>query len=67
MRVEMLDGRLYRGEHLDIGRITDMDDATAREFIAKGWAKEASEPKALTTEDAAALVPTQEKRRRAIR
>lgn len=67
MRVEMLRGKLYRGESLDAGRVTDMDDGTARWFISKGWAKEYTEPAPLTTADAAALVATEGKRRRALR
>lgn len=65
MRVEMLRSRGYRGEHLGAGFITDMDDRTAREFIAKGWAKEAIEPPALTAAEADALIPVKTGKRRA--
>lgn len=67
MKVEMLRSRCYRGEGLEVGRVTDMDDGTAREFIAKGYAREYQEPAPLTTEQAEALIPTPGKRRRAIR
>lgn len=67
MKVEMLRSRCYRGEGLEVGRVTDMDDGTAREFIAKGYAREYQAPAPLTTEQAEALIPTQGKRRRAIR
>ena len=67
MKVEILRSRLYRGEHMDVGRVTDMDDGTAREFILKGWARKYEEPAPLTTAAAEALIPTQGKRRRALR
>ncbi|MDQ1345053.1 MAG: hypothetical protein QG586_583 [Pseudomonadota bacterium] len=63
----MLQDRNYRGEHVGAGRITDMDAATAQWFISRGWAKEAYEAPALTTTEADALIPSQGKRRRAIR
>lgn len=67
MKVEILRSRLYRSEHLEVGTVTDMDDGTARQFIAAGWAREYQEPAPLTTAQAEALIPTQGKRRRAIR
>ncbi len=67
MKVEMLCARMYREEHLDAGRITDMDEATARCFIARGWAKESLAPPVLTTAQADALIPPKGKTRRALR
>jgi hypothetical protein len=63
----MLRARCYRGEALDVGQVTDMDDGTARWFVSKGWAREYEAPAVLTTETADALVPTGKKRRNAIR
>ena len=67
MKIEMLRARLYRGEHLDVGRITDMDDATARWFIGQAWAKESATPAPIDSQAADALIPTKVTRRRAIR
>lgn len=67
MRVEMLQDRMYRGEALDAGRVTDMDEQTARWFIGSGWAREAVEPAPLTAEEADALIPVKIRKGRALR
>jgi hypothetical protein len=67
MKVEMLKARNYRGQHCDAGLVLDMDQQTAAWFIEKGWACKAVEPAPLTTEQADALIPKQDKRRRAVR
>ena len=67
MRVEMLRARLYRGEHLDAGQVTDMDGQTAAWFIERGWARPYAEPTPLTVEQADELVPTKVVRRKALR
>lgn len=67
MKVEMLRARGYRGEHLDVGVVTDMDAGTAREFIARGWAKEAAEPLPPAPETVEEVAPIGVKRRKAVR
>lgn len=65
MKVEILRSRLYRENHLPVGQILDMDDRTATEFIARGWAKESNEPPPLPPEEVDAMIPKLGKRRNA--
>lgn len=68
MKVEMLRSRGYRGNHLEAGIVTDMDDATARTFIASGWAREHVEPEPLAPVEADAAAPLKATpRRKALR
>ena len=67
MRVEMLRARAYRGEHLDAGVIIEMDAGTAREFIVKGWAKEAGEAAPVAPATVEEAAPIGVKRRKALR
>ena len=67
MRVEILRARLYRGNHCDVGQVTDMDGQTAAVFIEKGWARPYVEPAPITTAEADDLIPTKTIRRKALR
>jgi hypothetical protein len=67
MRVEILRSKLYRGNHCDVGQVTDMDDRTAAVFVEKGWARPYAEPTPITTAEAEELIPTKLVRRRALR
>ncbi len=67
MKIEMLRGRLYRGEALDAGRVVEVDSATGDWFVGKGWAVKAAESPVLTTAEADALIPVQGKRRKSLR
>jgi hypothetical protein len=67
MRVEILRAKLYRGNHCDVGQVTDMDYQTAATFIEKGWARPYVEPAPLTTAEAEDLIPTKIQRRRSLR
>lgn len=67
MKVQMLRARMYRGEALAPGIVTEMDDHTAHWFIAQGWSVRYADPAPLTTEKADALIPMRTKTRRAIR
>lgn len=68
MKVEILRSRGYRGNHLEAGIVTDMDEPTARTFILKGWAREHAEPEPLTEAQADAVAPVKAApRRKAVR
>lgn len=67
MRVEILRARGYRGEHLEVGLVTDMDAPTAREFIARGWARDAGDPAPVAPSTVDGVAPIGVKRRRALR
>lgn len=67
MKVEMLRARGYRGQHLEVGVVTDMDGQTAAWFVEMGWARPYAEPAPLTTKEADALVPTKVTRRNSVR
>jgi hypothetical protein len=67
MKVEMIRDRNYRGSHAGRGLVLDMDDATAREFVAKGYSKPYAEPAPMTAAEAEAVLPTKQVRRNARR
>jgi len=67
MKVEMLDSRLYRGEHLDVGQVTDMDGRTGAWFVEQGWARVYDEPAPMTAAEADEALPKLPPRRRALR
>ena len=67
MQVEMLQSRMYRGEALDAGRVTEMDDLTAAWFIQSGWARRALDAPVMTAEAADEAIPVGQKRRNARR
>ncbi len=63
MKIEMLRGRLYRGQALDPGRIVEVDNATGDWFVEKGWAVKAGETPPMTPAQADVVIPVQGKRR----
>lgn len=67
MRIEMLDGRFYREQALEVGQVIEVDGATAQEWLAKGYARPYAPAQVLTAEEADAVVPVKlQKRRRSV-
>ena len=67
MKVEMLRSKLYRENHCETGMVVEVDDHTGAEWVALGWARSYAASAPIQPEVAEALVPTQVKRRRALR
>lgn len=67
MKIEMLRSKLYRESHCDTGVVVEVDDHTGAEWVALGWARPYAESAPIQPEAAESLVPTQVKRRRALR